>query len=630
MKKHTLGEKFKYAFDNTMSKGTSALILWLAIVSFAIIVVVSIVVSIAGFAPDKNFIDVVWMGLMRTLDAGTMGGDEGSWPLLISMLAVTIGGIFVISTLIGVLTAGIEAKLEGLRKGRSRVVETNHTVVLGWTDQVFTIVSELALANANQRKSCVAILADKDKVEMEDELRDRLGSFGRMRVVCRRGNPMDLTDLEIIGIHASKAIIVLSPGKDDGADADVIKTILAVTNHPRRRAEPYHVVAEINDPQNMEVAKMVGKDEVELILVSDLVARVVAQTCRQSGLSIVYTELLDYGGDEIYFHLEPSLVGKTFGEILSLYDVSTVLGVVPRGGVAALNPPMDSPLHEGDCLIVIAEDDDTTKLSGITDYGVNAAALAEPKRPEEKPERTLVLGWNRRAPFIINELDNYVPAGSTVTVVADYEQGEAEIAKWCPNLAHQKCTYILGDTTDRRTLDRLNIPAFDHVIALSYSDALGAQEADARTLITLLHIRDIAEKAGRNFSITSEMLDLRNRDLAEVTQVDDFIVSDRLVSLMLAQVSENKQLNAVFADIFDREGSEIYLKPAETYVTLGVEINFYTVVEAARRRGAVAIGYKQAAAAGDAGRAYGVKVNPRKSDRLTFAPGDKVIVVAED
>ena len=50
------------------------------------------------------------------------------------------------------------------------------------------------------------------------------------------------------------------------------------------------------------------------------------------------------------------------------------------------------------------------------------------------------------------------------------------------------------------------------------------------------------------------MRDINNRSLAEVTQADDFIVSDKLVSLMLAQVSENKKL---MDDIFDdcaREG----------------------------------------------------------------------------
>jgi hypothetical protein len=66
----------------------------------------------------------------------------------------------------------------------------------------------------------------------------------------------------------------------------------------------------------MEVARMVGKDEVELVLVGDLVARVIAQTCRQSGLSVVYTELLNFEGDEICFSEQPALVGKTIGEVV--------------------------------------------------------------------------------------------------------------------------------------------------------------------------------------------------------------------------------------------------------------------------------------------------------------------------
>src|SRR5436190_16525664 len=96
------------------------------------------------------------------------------------------------------------------------------------------------------------------------------------------------------------------------------------------------------------------------------------------------------------------------------------------------------------------------------------------------------------------------------------------------------------------------------------------------------------------------MLDVRNRALAEVTQADDFIVSDKLVSLMLSQISENKELNALFADLFRDEGSEIYLKPAKNYVNPGQAVNFYTVVEAARRRNEVAIGYRVVEHAKDA------------------------------
>ena len=122
--------------------------------------------------------------------------------------------------------------------------------------------------------------------------------------------------------------------------------MLAITNNPQRRAEPYHIVAEIRDPKNMEVARMVGRDEVELVQVSDLISRIIAQTCRQSGLSIVYTELLDFGGDEIYFHAEPALVGKSFGEALLAYEESAVIGL-HRAGERAAAQPADGHAHRG-------------------------------------------------------------------------------------------------------------------------------------------------------------------------------------------------------------------------------------------------------------------------------------------
>jgi len=122
---------------------------------------------------------------------------------------------------------------------------------------------------------------------------------------------------------------------------------------------------------------------------------------------------------------------------------------------------------------------------------------------------------------------------------------------------------------------------------------------------------------------------LRNRELANAAKVDDFIVSEQLVSLMMAQFSENAELFGVFSDIYDPEGSEIYLKPAGDYVAGGQAVNFYTVAEAARRRNETAIGYRLSSQASDAAKTYGVRTNPRKSETVTFGPQDKVIVIAE-
>ncbi len=626
----SLADRLRYRFDNFMSRGTVALIAGLGVVSVGIITVAAAVITVSGVSQEEGarigFVEAGWESLMRTLDAGTMGGDTG-WGFRLVSLFVTVGGIFVISALIGVLNNGLEDRMNELRKGRSRVIEEGHTVILGWSQQVFSIIGELVQANANQRRPCIVILGEKDRTEMEAEIKSNVGTTGRTRIVCRTGSPISLGDLDIVSPHTARSIIVLSPEGDE-PDTGAIKTILAITNNPGRKEEPYHIVAEITDPRNIEAARMVGKGEVELVLTGSLIARVIAQTCRQSGLSVVYTELLDFGGDEIYFKEEPALVGRTFGESLLCYEDSTVIGLATAKG-PRLNPPMDTRIAPGDRLIAVSEDDDTIRLGGPGEAAVSAGAIQLREATRATPERTLVLGWNRLAPAIIGELDHYVAAGSAVTVVADVPDLEVGEAPWRADIKNQAVTLRAGDTTDRRTLDGLAIETFKHVIVLAY-DHLAAQQADAHTLVTLLHLRDIADAHGHPFSIVSEMLDVRNRTLAEVTKADDFIVSDKLVSLMLAQISENKALNAVFGDLFDPEGSEVYLKLASNYVATGAPVNFYTVVDAARRKGEVALGYRIQSRAGDAAAAWGVVVNPDKSAPVTFAEWDRIIVLAED
>ncbi len=628
----TMKERLGYWFDNYMSRGTLALIGGLGLISLLIVLIAGVLVSLSvwlspeGSAEPMPFIEAAWGSLMRTMDAGTMGADAG-WGFRIVMFSVTLGGVFVISTLIGVLTAGVEGKIEEMRKGRSRVLEANHTVILGWSSQIFTIIPELVAANGNKNNSVIAILADRDKVEMEEEILGRLGKTGKTKVICRSGFPADPTELEIISPHTARSIIILPPDEGD-ADSYIIKVALALTNNPNRRPEPYHIVTQIKDVKNLDVIHMVGaKDHLNAVMTGDIIARVTAQTSRQSGLSVVYTELLNFGGDEIYFKEEPTLSGKQFGDALFAYDTSTVIGLF-QAGLVKLNPPRDTRIAPGDQLIVISEDDDTIILSGKSSYPIQTDVIRSASaRTLARPEKGLILGWNDSASIIVSELDNYVIKGSSITVVAD--ESLKSSVKATGTLKNQKLIFQPGDTTDRALLDKLNVADFDHVIVLA-DVSFEPQEADAHTLITLLHLRDISEKDSTPFSIVSEMLDLRNRELAEVARVDDFIVSDHLISLMLSQLSENGNLYDVFTDLFDPDGSEVYLKHVIDYVALGQPVNFYTVVEAARRRGEVAIGYRILSQSRDSQKSYGVYTNPKKWEEVVFSGEDKIIVLAEN
>ena len=172
MPKYTLREKFRYHFENTMSGGPIAVIRWLAIVSIVSVVVLGGIIVLLGItgttepgAEPLSFLEGTWKSLMATLDPGTMGGDEG-WDYRIVRFTATLIGIFLISILIGSIASGIDQKIEELKRGRSRVLDSNHTLILGWSEKIFTIITELVEANSNQKRPCIVILSERTRSKL--------------------------------------------------------------------------------------------------------------------------------------------------------------------------------------------------------------------------------------------------------------------------------------------------------------------------------------------------------------------------------------------------------------------------------------------------------------------------------
>jgi voltage-gated potassium channel Kch len=634
-----LKARIRYLFDRSLARGTASLLGWLVVCVGAFLLAVSLLVAaidrhkdlVPGSLPHQ-ILTFFWNGVMRIVDPG---GILDSHPLqnpahtyVVTMFIITIVGILVMSVVIGIMAAGFDSQLRKLSRGRSRVLEKDHTLILGWSKHAFTIVSELLEANQSRKSSAIVILSQADPVDLLEQIRTKVGPLGKTRVICRSGSAMDLNDLETVSFATARAIIVLPVEGVADSDSAQVKTLLALVKHPRRRPEPLHIVMSMHDPRNGAVARIVAGNEVEVVLWRDALARIVAQTCRQPGLSVVHTELLDFAGDEIYMAEEPGLVGKTFGEALTAYAVSAPIGLMPKSGQPQLNPPMDSPIAAGDQIIAITADDSSLRLGGEILPADDNAIRTATMRPT-KPGRTLILGWSPETTAMIDHLDAYVPAGSTVTVVSHTIPDSTAWAAGLADLENQTVSSVVSDPTDRGVLDGLDIPSYDHVIACGSGDP-DPQIDDAQAMLTLLHLRDIKQTTGCSFSLVTEMNDARNRDLAAITETDDFVVSENLLSLMLVQVAENKHLKAVFDDIFDSAGSEIYLKPAADYVELGRPVGFATVIEAARRRNEVAIGYRLSALGKDAARKFGVTVNPDKSLPVELSEGDTVIVLARD
>ncbi len=624
MRKADWRDRGRYAFDNLMAKGTPALVGLLGLASAILVVVIA---SLAWLlAPtdvrsNGNWPGVLWRALLRTMDPGTMGGDEGSTIYLLLMFLVTLGGIFLVSALISVLTTGLDIRLAQLSKGRSRVIEHDHTVLLGWSDQVFIVLDELVKANESVRRPCVAILADLDRVEMDEMIRQRLGETGNTRVVCRRGNPLKSSDVDLVSPETARSIVVLAPPVAD-PDADVIKILLSLAARTWGEVRP-PVVAAVADSGNLAAAQLAGGDAAHVIDADDLSIRLLVQSHRQSGLYTVCTDLLDFDGNELYLQPDPRLVGRTFGESLGAYVEGLPIGLRSSTGVVRLNPPMDVEVQPDDDLIMLAEDD-TKIIPAAESAPIHEEAITALAPVPAPATHTLMLGWNHRGPKIVRLLDSFAEPGSRLVIASEHADPTGPLRS---TLLNTTVDFVDCDLNDRVELEKLQVGSFEHLIVLS-DDSYDLQHADARTLVTLLHLRDMQEKLGESYSIVTEMNDDANREVAEVTKADDFVVSTKVISLYLTQLSENRQLAEVFATLFSPEGAEIHLKPAPHYLRPGTPANFATVIEAAGRRGETAVGYRLHDDVRQPPQ-YGITLNPDKGALLTLGVEDQVIVLAD-
>jgi len=609
-------EKLKYRFDCFLSKGTVSLVLSLFLLMFVIVLGIGIIIFI--FDPSFDFGGLVWISFMQTLDPGNLSGEAGSILYMTMMTLATIVGIFITSLFISFILNGFQTRLEKLSRGRSKVIEKNHTLILGWNDNIYVIIEELIEANKSVRKPVIVILSDTDSIEMNQLIKDNIAKIYNTRIICRTGSIFRKVDLDMCSIAEAKSVII------NENDLNTIKTLLVVVNTDFYTKEDGHISALMYDNLNISVAKNIGKEKLEIVYLKSSITRIIAQTCLQPGLSYVYNELLQFKGDEIYFYKDENLVNKIFGDLVTLFDQAIPIGV-KSGAELLVNPDKNTVLEKGDTLILIAEDEDTAILNA-ENIPVDFRPIIDSKRiSSQKQENVFVIGFNKKTVAVIKEFDNYLLEGSEIEVLVNSKESESHILELEPELKNIKLETFVGDTYKRSILNEYIRKDCNSIIIFSNNN-VDKEEQDSQTLLTLLHLRDMEDELKTNFDIITEIYDVKNSEIVDLAKVDDFIISELIANKMLAQVSENRYLKDIFDHLLSDAGSEIYLKPITNYVDIENPLDFYTLSKSALLKDEIAIGYKHTIM----NELPVVKINPIKSNKVKFNKQDCIIVISED
>ena len=614
MKKNSFVEKMQYEFDNLMSKGTIALVGILFLATAIVATLVGLILSIA----DKNNPSLgynIWQSIMHIIDAGTItAADTSNIVFVVLMVIATICGLFVTSILIGIITTGFEEKLNSLKKGNSRVIENGHTVIIGFNSNIYTLISELIIANESKKKASIVILGTEDKETMETMISENIEDTKNTKIICRSGGIADAFMLGKCSIESANAIII-----NEEQDFLTIKSILSINNYLKNncKKDNYpHLVSTMKEKENYDVSNIISIGNCELVLIEDFISRIIAQSCRQPGLSNVLIELFDYDGDELYFESFSECTGKKFGEVLNYFEKAIVFGI-SRGDEVFLNPDMNMLIQDGDELILLVEDDGMAKIKKI-EHIKNDFATTEVEC-NESAETVLILGINSLLDNIVIELNDFFKKGSKIIIADESISNEDKLLKTYENV---EIEYYECDIKNRKVLEDLLIKPIDHVLLLSRDDE-DDETSDAKTLLMLIHIREIVRMENKKFNVTSELKKVENQKLAQIAKANDLVIGSNIINLILTQISENKKLSKVFNELLQAEGSEIHIRPASNYVKLNVEMDFYAVTEILKNKNEIAIGYKK-----QNENTFDIITNPLKSEKITFTSEDAIITLA--
>ena len=611
-----LSEYIRYKYDQFISMGTISLIIGLFLILLIIVGLISIIMIL--IFPEYQFLDVFWMTFLRALDPGTLAGDTGTIGYVILLAIATFVGIFVFSMFVSFILNGFQEKLETLRKGRSKVIEQNHTVILGNSTSLKVVLQELILANENQRRGVVVVLSEEDPLLLSNQIKDFIKDFKTTRVIYRNGSIYNIDDLKMCSITQAKSIILIEQ------DITNIKALVAMSSMDIFEKGHCKVAALFRNQDNLNVAQKLIGPKGNFIYVEGAITKIIAQSCLQAGLSNIYSDLFDFAGDEIYINPVDGLVGRTYLNAQKSFSKSILIGVI-RDGRPFINPPADEVLLPDDQIIAITEDDDTAVVEPVVESFHSDAIIDSPRVSNIDKTNILFIGYNSKVASIIQEFDHYVKAGSTITILSNYDRGTGRIKRMEPNLENLTI-HVMNDVTYDRLIIEEAVKHTDRSIVIFQNEEVPKEDKDSQTLLTLLHIRDIEKITGQEFDVVTEIFNVQNTAIIELAKVDDFLISDQLTSRMLTQIAENPYLVDILKVLLNKNGVEVYLKPVESYVKTNQAVSGYTLVEACARKQETFLGYKSYTRSGR----ERVCMNPLKSEDVTLCPGDKIIVLSQD
>lgn len=517
----------KYRIDRMLNKGLFYQLMLLVFAIIILLLIVSIFIIVFFQYPPK---DAFWDSLMQFIDTGNISSVEGNTGVVITFLIVTFVGVCGWGSLIAMINKALQDRINNLSKGNAFIMEKNHAIILGYGEEALTIVEEFIKAKVKT----IVILSEHNV----DVIRKRVSfikGYKKTNIIIREGTTSRIENIKLLNISKSSSISIIN--NDDTESLNILLALKKIVeeNEENKIDNKINICVLVHEEDTIEIIKSIENKNfvIHVIYKYEILYKLIAQSIIYTGLSNVYEDLFSNDGNIFYIENDHDFDNWKFEDAASKYfDKGMILlGITKEDRSQILIPNYDYIIKKENRLIILSKNNYDNPIKEYPDIKPNIIKYKN---------NILLICEEKRYTEIIKEISEYIENNNITMLSYDL-------------IKSQKNKY-------KFMLEKLKKENTTKIVLISEDNI-----TDVKSINILLIIREIIKKEKLNIAILSLLNSIQKRNLIYSDDVRDFIVSGKLIGMLMAQASISSNILYIFYGLLSRNGKDIIMSPYSDY-----------------------------------------------------------------
>ena len=517
----------KYRIDRMLNKGLFYQLMLLVFAIIILLLIVSIFIIVFFQYPPK---DAFWDSLMQFIDTGNISSVEGNTGIVITFLMVTFVGVCGWGSLIAMINKALQDRINNLSKGNAFIMEKNHAIILGYGEEALTIIEEFIKAKVKT----IVILSEHNV----DVIRKRVSfikGYKKTNIIIREGTTSRIENIKLLNISKSSSISIIN--NDDTESLNILLALKKIIEEieENKIENKINICVLVHEEDTIEIIKSIENKNfvIHVIYKYEILYKLIAQSIIYTGLSNVYEDLFSNDGNVFYIENDHDFDNWKFEDAASKYfDKGMILlGITKEDRSQILIPNYDYIIKKENRLIVLSKNNYNNPIKEYPDIKPNIIKYKN---------NILLICEEKRYTEIIKEISEYIENNNITMLSYDL-------------IKSQKNKY-------KFMLEKLKKENTTKIVLISEDNI-----TDVKSINILLIIREIIKKEKLNIAILSLLNSIQKRNLIYSDDVRDFIVSGKLIGMLMAQASISSNILYIFYGLLSRNGKDIIMSPYSDY-----------------------------------------------------------------